>query len=175
MRFLALIVGALAANSAVGIAQYANSASWPPAVGVRTRILSPVLGREKQVGIVESVTGDTLWFRRAEGMSSQGLAPAQITMIEVPTGTHTATGKGALIGAVIGTAAGAAIGAAAYNPRPACRDPFECSIDAAFEDTGRAGATIGGGIIGLVSGALLGAWLGHRPRETWTSVPVPTR
>jgi hypothetical protein len=175
MRFIALIFGALAANSAVALAQYANSASWPPAVGVRTRILSPVLGREKQVGIVEAVTGDTLHFRRGEGMSSQALAPGQITMIEVPTGTHTATGKGALIGAVIGTAAGAAIGAAAYNPRPDCRDPIECSIDAAFEDTGRAAATIGGGIIGLVSGGLVGAWLGHRPRETWTSVAVPTR
>jgi hypothetical protein len=163
MKCLALIFVGLVGTAVAGFAQTPGATSWPPAAGVRARILSPVLGDERQVGTVESVTGDTLRFRRAESVSSVSLKPSEITMIEVSTGTHTAKAKWAVIGFLAGAAAGAGIAAATYTP---CRDSFACIRDIG----GRSGSIGLGAIVGALSGGLAGTLWGTRRRETWAPV-----
>jgi hypothetical protein len=131
--------------------------------GARARILSPVLGTERQVGTIESVKGDTLLFRRAEGVGSVSLKPSEITMIEVSAGTHTAKAKWAAIGFLAGAAAGAGIAAATYTP---CKDSFACIGDIG----GRSGSVGLGAIVGALSGGVAGALWGTRRRETWMPV-----
>ena len=162
MKCLAMIFVALVGTAAAGFAQTPGPTSWPPAAGVRARILSPVLGGERRVGTVESVTGDTLRFRPAEGFSVS-LKPSEITMIEISTGTHTAKAKWAAIGFLAGAAAGAGIAAATYKP---CRDSFACIGDIG----GRSGSIGFGALAGALPGLAAGTLWGARRLETW--VPV---
>jgi hypothetical protein len=162
LKCLALIFVGLIGTAVAGFAQPGKSTSWPPAVGARVRIESPVFGGETQVGTIESVTGDTLHFRRADG-ASRSLTPSEITMIEVSTGTHTAKAKWAAIGFLAGAAAGAGIAAATYTP---CRDSFACISDIG----GRKGSIGLGAIFGALSGGVVGALWGTRRHETWTPV-----
>ena len=162
MKCLALIIVGLLGTAVAGFAQTPGATSWPPAAGARARILSPVFGGQKQVGTVESVTGDTLRFR-PEGLSSVSLKPSDITMIEVSTGTHTAKAKWAAIGFLAGAAAGAGIGSATYKP---CKDSFACIGDIG----GRSGSIGLGAIFGALFGGAAGTLWGTRRLETW--VPV---
>src|SRR4051812_30049446 len=113
MKFLALIFAGLVGTTVTGFAQTAAGAIWPPMPGSRARISSPAFGGERQVGTIESVTGDTLQFR-AQGVSSVSLTPSQITRIDVSTGRHTSKAKWGAIGFLVGAGAGAAIGSATY-------------------------------------------------------------
>jgi hypothetical protein len=170
MKVLTLVLVGLTTTSAAGVAQSAASVGWTPVVGTRARILSPALGGERQVGTIEAVAGDTLEFRRTASPNAQWLKTADITTVDVSSGTHTERAKWAAIGLLVGVASGVAIGAASYTSPPPCSDSFSCSIAAALvSDTGRQGAMIGGGIIGAVSGALFGTLFGNRQRETWTA------
>jgi hypothetical protein len=162
MKRLALIFVGLLGTGVAGFAQTPGATSWPPAVGVRARILSPVLGAERQVGTVESVAGDTLRFRPAQGVSVS-LKRSEITMVEVSTGTHTAKAKWAVIGFLAGAGAGAGIASATYTP---CRDSFGCIGDIG----GRSGSIGLGAILGALSGGLAGTLWGTRRRETWARV-----
>jgi hypothetical protein len=172
MRFCALLVAALAAAAVPVLAQPTARQTWPPAPGERARIVSPVFGGDEQVGVIESVTGDTLQFRRAEGV--QSLAPGQITMIEIPTGTHTEKAKWISIGIVAGAVAGGVIGSASYSA--SCGSATACNVDnGGLDPIARSAAALAGGLLGAVSGGVLGAWWGSRPRDSWTSIPVPTR
>jgi hypothetical protein len=162
MKCLALIFVGLVGTAVAGFAQTPGATSWPPAAGARVRIVSPALGGEKQVGTVESVTGDTLRFR-PEGLSSVSLKTSEITLIEVSTGTHTAKAKWAAIGFLAGAGAGAGIAAATYKQ---CRDSFACIGDIG----GRSGSIGLGAIFGALSGGLAGTLWGARRLETW--VPV---
>jgi hypothetical protein len=172
MRFPVLLFASLAAAAAPVLAQSAAPLTWPPAAGARARIVSPVFGGDKQVGVIESVSGDTLQFRRAEGV--QSLAPGQITMIEIPTGTHTEKAKWISIGLLTGAVAGVAVGAATYSN--SCGSTTECNIDnGGLDAIGRGASAAGGGLLGALSGALLGAWWGNQPRATWTLMPIPAR
>jgi outer membrane lipoprotein SlyB len=139
-------------------------------VGIKARVVAPPLGAERRVGVIESVRGDTVQFRRAEGVTS--LAPSDITTMEVLTGTHRETGKWAGIGFLVGAVGGAAIGVLTHKrPDPYCTPSFGCierpdrkSVD------GAAGA-----LIGLLGGSVIGGIYGHHLRETWTEFPVPPR
>ena len=171
MKVLALVFVGLAATSAAGVAQTATSVGWTPVAGTRARILSPVLGDQRQVGTIEAVAGDTLEFRGGDPRSDRWLRTSEITSVEVSSGRHTERGKWAAIGFLVGAAAGAGLGAATYNAPPRCTDSFSCEVDTnLFDNSGRRGAAIGGGIIGGLSGAVIGALLGSRQRETWTPV-----
>jgi hypothetical protein len=163
MKCLALIFVGLIGTTVAGFAQTPKGTSWPPTAGARARIVSPVFGVERQVGTIESVTGDTLHFRRADGGSSVSLKPSEITMIEVSAGTHTAKAKWAAIGLLAGAAAGAGIAAATYTP---CRDSFACIGDIG----GRSGSIGFGAIVGALSGGVAGALWGTRRQESWTPV-----
>ena len=162
MKCLALIFVGLVGTAVAGFAQTPGPTSWPPAAGTRARILSPVLGGERRVGTVESVTGDTLRFRPAEGFSVS-LKPSDITRIDVSTGTHTARAKWAAIGFLAGAAAGGGIGAATYKQ---FRDSFAC-----IGDIGGRSGTIGlDAILGALFGGVAGTLWGSQRHETW--VPV---
>ena len=164
MKFLALIFVGLVGITVTGLAQTAASTNWPPIAGSRARILSPVLGGERRVGTIESVTGDTLQFR-GDGFNSVSLKPSQITRIELSAGTHhTAKAKWAAIGLLVGAGAGAAVGSATYKP---CRDSFACIGDIG----GRKGQIAGGALVGALVGGIAGALWGASGRETW----VPLR
>jgi hypothetical protein len=164
---------ALVSTSAPGIAQIATGSAWPPPVGVRARLISPILGADRTDGVIEGVTGDTLQFRRVGAATAVTLRPNEITKLEVPTGTHTAKAKWFAIGLVAGAAMGGFVGAGSYTPPP-CADVLTCIAGASVETaTGRSAAAAAGGLLGAVTGGLAGLWWGNRPRQTWTAVPVP--
>jgi len=172
MRFPVLMFAALAVAAVPALAQSDPRLTWPPAAGTRARIVSPVFGGGEEAGVIESVTGDTLQFRRAEGV--QSLAPAEITMIEIPTGTHTEKAKWISIGVLTGALAGGVVGAASYST--SCSSTLQCNVDkGGLNAVGRSASALAGGLIGAVSGALLGAWWGSRSRDTWTLMAVPAR
>ena len=162
MKCLALIFVGLIGTAVAGFAQTPIRTSWPPTAGARARIVSPVFGGERQVGTIESVTGDTLHFR-ADGGSSVSLKPSEITKLEVSAGRHTAKAKWAAIGFLAGAAAGAGIAAATYTP---CRDSFACIGDIG----GRKGSIGLGAIFGALAGGAAGTLWGTRRQETWTPV-----
>lgn len=171
MRFSVLMFASLTVAAVPVLAQPVARLTWPPAAGTRARIVSPVFGGGEEAGVIESVTGDTLQFRRAEGV--QSLAPAEITMIEIPTGTHTEKAKWISIGFLAGAVAGGVIGAATYSH--SCSSTTQCNVDTGLDPLARGAATLGGGLLGALSGGVLGAWWGSRSRETWTSMSVPAR
>ena len=170
MRFNRILsAGALILPGMIGA--QTPSPEWPIATGSRVRILSPVLGDQRQTGIVAASTTDTLVFRpAARDANPIAIATPNIARIEVASGTHSRKAKGALVGFLVGAGAGALIGAAAYKkPKPCagfCISPFEDSrgVDAAA-----------GGILGGIVGAIAGAIIGSRPTESWVPVAVPRR
>lgn len=163
MKYLALVLMGVAGFSATGSAQTAAYAKWPPAVGMRTRVLSPALGGQMQIGTVEGVTGDTLRFLRTDGVGPVSLTPSEINTIEVSGGTHTAKAKWGIIGFLGGAAAGAMIGAATYRP---CTGSFACIGDVG----GRPMAVGVGAVLGSLAGGIVGTLWGARSHETW--IPV---
>jgi hypothetical protein len=179
LSYFALLVVAspLAAQETPIVAQDVPVPDWPVAVGTRVRIRSPLLsdlrdrhtplGLRYWTGSVVSATADTLTFR-ADGDSSAATAlipTRRIFMLEISRGTHTSTGKDALIGATGGLVLGEAFAALTHN---SCRsgncDGF---YSPAVLNTGR--------LLGVLGGALIGAWIGSRPSETWVPVEVPRR
>jgi hypothetical protein len=149
----------------------APSPEWPIAPGSRVRLVSPVLGDQRQTGIVASSTTDTLVFRAAARDATPiAIATPNIARIEVASGTHSRKAKGALVGFLVGAGAGALLGAATYKkPKPCvgwCFYPFEDSrgVDAAI-------AGFLGGTVGAITGAIIGA----RPTDSWVPVAVPRR
>ena len=160
MKCLALIFVGVMGTAVAGIAQTPGRISWPLSAGTRVRILSPVLGGERQVGTIASVAGDTLQFRPTESVSTVSLKPSEITTIEVSAGTHTARAKWAALGFLVGAGAGAGIGSATYTP---CKDSFKCIGDIG----GRSGNVALGAIAGALTGGVAGALWGSRRRESW--------
>ncbi|MFL5483808.1 MAG: hypothetical protein ACJ8AK_16635 [Gemmatimonadaceae bacterium] len=170
MRFGFLTFAAIAAISTTGFGQTPES-RWPPMVGAKARVLAPSLGIEKRSGIIESARGDTVQFRRPEGLTS--LAPSDITRIDILTGTHRETGKWTGIGFLVGAVGGAAIGVLTYKkPGPYCSTGYGFCIERS-NDKGAAGGA--GALLGLVGGSIIGAIYGHHLRETWTQLPLPAR
>jgi hypothetical protein len=162
MKRLALIFAAFLAATTAGVAQAPKGTNWPPPAGTRARISSPALGVGRHVGTIESVVGDTLQFRTAEGFSVP-LKPAEITMMEVSAGTHTSKLKWAAIGLLTGAGLGAVVGSATYTP---CRDSFKCIGDIG----GRKGSVALGAVAGALVGVAAGTLVGARHREAW--IPV---
>jgi hypothetical protein len=167
----------LAAQETPVVAQDISPPDWPVAVGSRVRIRSPLLsdlsdrhtplGLRYWTGIVISATADTLTFR-ADGDSSAATAlipTRRIFMLEISRGTHTSQGKDALIGAAGGLVLGEAFAALTHNSCAAG------NCDGFYSP----GVLNAGRLLGVVGGALVGAWIGSRPSETWVLVKVPRR
>ena len=144
----------------------APSPEWPIAIGSRVRIVSPILGDQRQTGIVAASTTDTLVFRpAARDANPIAIATPNIARIEVASGTHSRKAKGALVGFLIGVGSGALIGAATYKKPKPCGFCF-------IEDSRGFDAALGGFLGGTV-GAITGAIIGSRQTDSWVPVAVP--
>lgn len=164
MRFVWILCSAALVAPTLSAAQAGPILDWPIAPGSRVRILSPVLGDQKETGSVVSATSDTLVFRPVKLSTGFAIATPNIVGIEVARGTHSRKLKGALLGFLAGAGAGAIVGYATYKPTPCngfCID-FGPGFDAAL-----AGGL--GGILGIVAGTIFGA----RQTDTWVPVAVP--
>jgi hypothetical protein len=171
MRYVSMLYAIALAVPSLSAAQTSSSPGWPVQAGSRVRILSPVLGDERQTVTVVSSTSDALVYRQNSQVAPQTLNNGAITRMEISTGTRAHKAKGALIGLLAGAAVGGIIGYATWQ-RPTCKDPnslFGCiAID--FGPGGDAAFAGGlGGILGTIAGALIGI---HQT-DTWVPVTVP--
>jgi hypothetical protein len=164
MRFVWILCSAALVAPTVSGAQAGPILDWPIVPGSRVRILSPVLGDQKETGSVVSATSDTLVFRPVKLSTAFPIATPNIVGIEVARGTHSRKLKGALLGLMAGAGAGAIVGYASYK-RP------DCSSFCIDFGPGLAAAIAGGlgGILGTVAGTIVGA----RQTDTWVPVAVP--
>jgi hypothetical protein len=164
---------ALTLTAAVLPAQAPIIPAWPVVSGSRVRVLSPVLGDEKKVGVAVSATRDTLSFRHEKQPSYVSISTSDIQQLEIPQGTHTRKANGALYGFLIGAVSGAVLGAATHQSPPPC-DPnaiLGCGFQNILETSRSEDAFIGGVLLGGV-GAIVGALVGSRAVETWVPVAV---
>jgi hypothetical protein len=170
MRHISTFYAIALAVPALATAQTPGNSQWP-VPGSRIRILSPVLGDEKQTVTVVSSTSDGLVFRQNAQAAPQTLSGGVITRMEISTGTRAHKAKGALIGFVTGAAVGAILGAATWQ-RPTCKDPnnaFGCFAI----DFGPGGSAAIAGALGGIVGTIVGALVGIHQTDTWVPVTVP--
>jgi hypothetical protein len=164
MRIIEMVLGVALLAPSAARAQVAPAPQWPVPAGSRVRIMSAVLGDQRQTGTVVSAGADTLVFRPARDASAITVPTPNIVKMEIVTGTHTRKMKGGLLGMLIGAVAGAALGAAAY------KDPGPCFC--ILPDTRSFDAALGGFLLGVV-GTGVGVIVGARHTDTWTPVAVP--
>lgn len=169
---LTQVMFALTLTAAVLPAQVPVIPAWPVVSGSRVRVLSPVLGDEKKVGVAVSATRDTLSFRHEKQPSYVSISTSDIQQLEIPQGTHTRKANGALYGFLIGAVSGAVLGAATHQGPAPCDNPFGCGLQGAFE-TSRSEDAFIVGVLGGVVGAIVGTLVGSRAVETWVPVTVP--
>ena len=155
-------------------AQDAPTSDWPIAEGSRVRVRSPILGdwgpsrgARYATGSVVSVSADTLTFRADGDSTATAILPVRrIFKLEIARGTHDNKKYGALVGSVVGFVAGTTIAALS---RKSCRD-VGCP-DGFYREAD----LNAGGLLGALGGALIGAWMGRRPVDTWVPVKLPKR
>jgi len=167
MRFNQILSAAALLIPALSAAQTPDPV-WPIAAGSRVRIVSPILGDQRQTGFVAASTADTLVFRpAARDASPIAIATPNIARIEVASGTHSRKAKGSLVGFLIGAGAGALIGAATYKKPKPCGFCF-------IEDSRGFDAALGG-VLGGIVGVITGTVVGSRQTDSWVPVAVPRR
>jgi hypothetical protein len=156
-----------------GISQVSPSDVIQVDAGSRVRIGAPVFGPGKQVGTVVSLTRDTLVLRQGASTALQSVATSDMTTLEVARGTHTRKAKGALWGLLIGAGSGAILGYSLYKEPKCQNDGFGCIllIGPDSKSSNAAISAVGGGLVGILVGALLGA----RSTETWVAGAVGAR
>ena len=176
MRFIYTLCAVVLTTPVVGSSQKIDTTVVGVVdAGSRVRIAAPVFGTEKQVGMVVSVTRDTLVLRRGANLSTQSVATSDITALEVSKGTYTRKGKGALWGLLIGAGTGAVLGYALYQ-EPKC-DPqnfFGCGINILGPNSKGSNAAWSG-VAGGIVGAVIGTLFGMGSREAWAPATLGTR
>lgn len=131
--------------------------------GARVRLVSATLPTDHQLARIISASNDTVVFRSDAYPVTRSLALRDIERIEVSTGSHRRTGKGALIGIAIGVVGGAALGAATFSP---------CKGFCVLPETRAGDAGIGAaffGTLGGLAGAVIGAL---HTEEDWKPVTL---
>jgi len=174
MRHISTFYAIALAVPALTTAQTAGNPIWPVQAGSRVRILSPVLGDERQTVTVVSSTSDALVYRQNSQAAPQKLSSGAITHMEISTGTRAHKAKGALIGLLAGAAVGGIIGYATWQ-RPTCKDPNN-SFGCIAIDFGPGGDAAFAGALGGIVGTLVGALVGIHSTDTWlpvTAAPQP--
>lgn len=169
MRLIRIVVS-LALVAPALPAQSTTIPAWPVESGARVRVLSPVLGDDKRVGVAGAATRDSLSFRGEKAPAYTSISATDIRQLDVSQGTHTRRLNGALIGFLVGAAAGAGIGAATHKD-PDCAN-FGCVF--APLDT-RGSDAFFGGVAGAALGTIAGVLIGGRKVDTWVPVAVPVR
>ncbi|MFL5499900.1 MAG: hypothetical protein ACJ79Q_01595 [Gemmatimonadaceae bacterium] len=163
-----LIVASLC-SPLIASAQSAAIMEWPVAAGTHVRIESPVLGRGLQKGNVAAATADTLVFQpTAREAFPISIATPNIVRLEVARGQATHKARGAGLGFLIGAGAGAILGAATYQKQ-------ECTTEFCLVPDSRSFDAFAGGVLLGAVGAVVGAFMGARPTETWVPVAIPRR
>jgi len=160
----------------IGISQTVPPQEVRVDAGSRVRIAAPVFGTNKQVGTVVSVTRDTLVLRRGANLTAQSVATSDITALDVPKGTYTRKGKGALWGLLIGAGTGAVLGYTLYK-EPKCNDPqqlFGCNFTIVGPDSKGSNAAYSG-VAGGIVGAVIGTLVGMGSRDAWAPATLGTR
>ena len=163
MRFIRILCSAALVAPTFAAAQAGPIPEWPITPGSRVRILSPILGDQKQTGWVVSTTSDTLVFLPAKQSTSTAIGTLNIVAIDVAHGTHTQKLQDALVGLLVGAGGGAILGYATYKrPKP-------CDYCLVF---GRGFATAIAGGVGGILGTFVGVLFGSRQGDTWVPVAV---
>jgi hypothetical protein len=140
--------------------------------GARLRVTSTALGPQRRVVTLLRQHADTLVVRVEGRGDSTTLRSADISRLELSRGAHTQVRKGLIVGAISGAVLGAVISYATYK-EPDCTSLYGC-IDSAVEkrSTETSLGAIGGGAIG----ALVGAGIGALWRvENWEYFQLPGR
>lgn len=170
MRFPSLLLMIVVALPSDLHAQDAMVHAWPVAAGSRVRVQTPAFGKEE--GTAVSVTGDSLIFRAADDAAFQPIPLAQITKLDVSTGTYSRKGMFAGVGFLIGAGVGAIAGAESY-PKPTCDSRVQtCFNNLVGPGSRKSSAILGGVLVGLV-GAAVGAFVGADPIDRWAPVTLP--
>jgi hypothetical protein len=170
MRFPSLLLAVLLAVPSALHSQAAMVRAWPIAAGSHVRVLTPAFG--KQEGTAVSVTKDSLIFRAANDAAFQPIPVAQITKLDVSTGTYSRKGTYAGVGLLIGAGLGAIAGAASY-PKPTCDNRVQMCFNNIVGPGSRKGSAILGGVLLGLVGAGVGAWVGSDPIDKWAPVALP--
>jgi hypothetical protein len=171
MRHISTFYAIALAVPALATAQTGGNPIWPVQDGSRVRILSPVLGDERQTVTVVSSTSEALVYRQNSQAAPQTLSSGAITRMEIATGTRAHKAKGALIGLFAGAAVGGIIGYATWQ-RPTCKNPnnlFGCIAI----DFGPGGDAVFAGALGGIVGTIAGALIGIHQTDTWVPVAGP--
>ena len=176
MRLISTLWAVVVITPVVGPAQVAPPDVGRIDVGSRVRIAAPVFGKKKQVGMVVSVTGDTLVLRRNASSANRSVATSEITALEVSTGTHTRKAKGAFRGLLIGAGVGAVVGYISYREPEACTAPsneygFHC-FDFTIGPTSKSTSALFVGAFGGIVGSLIGTLFGMRPQDSWVPASI---
>lgn len=141
----------------------------PLSVGARVRVTAPDAALEQYVTTIQDVRGDSIVVDI--GGRSRTLGLANVTSLEVSTGTRRQTLRGVGFGLGIGAMVGAVAGALTYEE---CvpQTLFDCLM--ATESSSEAAVMGGilGGIVGAATGAIVGAL---RRTERWSSIELPVR
>jgi hypothetical protein len=121
--------------------------------------------KRPQVGTLDAVSHDSVILQVSRSGTLVGIARNAITSVE----RGHRDGSHAQGGAAIGLVAGVAVGFAAARLNPShCSPGYDC-IGRKFS---RTIAPIGGGLLGLLVGAVVGA---KHPYERWDPVALPDR
>jgi hypothetical protein len=169
-RFASLLFTIVVAVPSALHSQDALVRAWPVAVGSRVRVLTPAFGEEE--GTAVSVTRDLLVLRPTDDTAYQPIPLAQITKLDVSTGTYSRKGTLAGVGFLFGAGVGAILGAVSY-PKPTCDSRVEtCFNNLVGPGSRKSSAIVGGAILGLL-GAAVGAFVGAQPSDTWAPVTLP--
>ena len=143
--------------------------AWPLDSGTMIRVRDLSLGPTFLRGTLTSTTQDSITITSPRaGVFAVGLD--HINSVQVLTESHTAKAKYTMIGLLVGVVGGAIVGAATYS-EPTCDSSVSFCI-AVFDRSSTAAL---GAVVTGAAGALIGFLAGASPKETWVSVPVPSR
>lgn len=130
--------------------------------GTRVRVFGPSVVSGGLVGVVVGLVPDTLAIRPAERSDTVVVALSALTRLELSTGQHSHTLKGAGVGLLLGGVGGWIAGSASGDDRGSW-----------YGYTAREKAHMGAVLFGA-AGALVGAAIGGRPTEGWAPVRLPS-
>ncbi len=149
----------------------ATLAAQEPIVAAGSRVRLTTKGLEKVEGTITEWRGDTIVLRPKKGLLTE-VPMDQVSDLSVVRGRRPNPVGGAVKGMVVGGAAGLAVfgalcGEEDIDPGPDDGGPGVCSwSDAWFLLMGTGALAVAGGVVGLVTGTIVGT-------DAWRPVAIP--